>query len=251
MSAVRTFIGLAVSPFSERARWALDHHALAYRYKEHVPLLGELSLRRKVRRFSLPKATVPVLEADGEIFPSSLDIARYADRVGTKEKLFPAGAEGAVNEWNDVADALLDVGRGWVLKNLAESRAAQKESLPPFIPGFARGAFAPMTKTAALYLFKKHKSPDAIEEEVTRTVRPLLTKIRAARGPRATLLDGFSYADITVCASLTMLRPRDDAKLGPATRETWTHPALAREFDDLLAWRDDVYRTHRPERARA
>jgi glutathione S-transferase len=247
---MRIFTGLAVSPYSERAKWALDHHGLAYRYKEHVPLLGEIALRRKVRRFALPKATVPILEADGEIFPNGLDIARYADRAGSGTKLFPADHEAAVNEWNGVADALLDVGRAWVLKNLAESRAAQKESLPPFVPGFARGAMAPMTKRVALYLLKKHESTHAIEAEVTKTVRPLLEKIRAARGPRPTLLETFSYADITVCASLTMLRPRKEATLGPATRETWTHAELAREFDDLLAWRDDVYRNHRGQRAR-
>jgi hypothetical protein len=32
----------------------------------------------------------------------------------------------------------------------------------------------------------------------------------------------------------------------PATRRTFTQPELAREFADLLAWRDAVFARHQP-----
>ena len=45
----RTLYGLSLSPWTERARWALDHHGVAYDYHEHVPMLGEVLLRMKAR----------------------------------------------------------------------------------------------------------------------------------------------------------------------------------------------------------
>ena len=34
-------------------------------------------------------------------------------------------------------------------------------------------------------------------------------------------------------------------RLGPATRGVWTQPALAAEFSDLIAWRDELYARQR------
>jgi glutathione S-transferase len=34
-------------------------------------------------------------------------------------------------------------------------------------------------------------------------------------------------------------------RLGPGTRAAWTRESLAREFADLVRWRDDLYRDHR------
>src|SRR5262245_44456729 len=46
-SARRALLGAFYSPWTERARWALDHHGIAYRFEEHVPVVGELALRRR------------------------------------------------------------------------------------------------------------------------------------------------------------------------------------------------------------
>jgi glutathione S-transferase len=34
-------------------------------------------------------------------------------------------------------------------------------------------------------------------------------------------------------------------RLGRATRRIWTRDALAAEFSDLIAWRDELYAQHR------
>jgi glutathione S-transferase len=59
------------------------------------------------------------------------------------------------------------------------------------------------------------------------------------------LLSAFSFADVAIAATLQVLRPHSGADLGPATREAWTNEPLARDFSDLLAWRDAVYAKHR------
>ena len=241
-----TLYGLHVSPYTERARWALDHHDIEYAYREHVPLLGELTLRRKVRGTGRTTATVPVLDADGTVVPDSIEIARYADGIGKGAHLFPKEHDDAVREWCDVANRMMDVGRAWVLQNLADSREAQKEALPPFVPAFAKPVLAPMSRRVALFLAKKHLSPTDIEARVEDTVRPLLLRVRTQKGDKPYLLETFTFADVVICATLAAVRPRASARLGPATRRVWSHEALERDFGDLLEWRDAVYAEHRP-----
>ncbi len=243
-----TLHGLHVSPYTERARWALDHHGISYRYKEHVPLMGELALRRRVRGLGRARATVPVLDDEnGTVIPDSIEIARYADDVGKASPLFPPAKDADVREWCEVANRFMDVGRAWVLHNLATSRDAQREALPPFVPAFVKPLLAPMSRRVALFLAQKHVSPKDIEARVDSVARPLLEKVRAQRTDKPYLLGEFSYADVVICAALAAVRARESAKLGPATRKTWTHEALARDFPDLLDWRDAVYAKHRLE----
>lgn len=61
------------------------------------------------------------------------------------------------------------------------------------------------------------------------------------------LLGSFSYADIAAATLLQGVQPvvDDCLPLDRATRAAWTQPALAREYADLLQWRDDIYRKHR------
>ncbi len=84
MTAVtRKLVSLHVSPWSERAKWALDHHGLDYEVVEHMPIIGERRLRRLVGP-GKPRATVPVLLAGAEKV-----IAVYADREGKGTRLIP------------------------------------------------------------------------------------------------------------------------------------------------------------------
>lgn len=238
---MRTLYGIQQSPWTERARWALDHHALPYRYHEHVPLVGELLLRRKAR--AAGRASVPLLVDRGETFRSSTEIARYADRVGRGSPLFPRGAD--VARWDDLAEGMAKVGRALLLRNMRASDEARRESLPGFVPRPLRGVLAPSADLALSFLAKKHDVSADPDGEVERTLRPALAAIRAELGGRPYLLEGFSWADVAVATALQCVRPHARAPFGPATRAAWTHEALAREFDDLLMWRDAVYARHR------
>jgi glutathione S-transferase len=248
---MRTLYGLTQSPWTEKARWALDHHAVPYRFHEHVPLLGEALLRIKARsRPRGTKASVPLLVDGDTTLCSSLAIARHADlcRTGSRRGalLFPAGAEGEVERWAELSNRILSAGRARVLAGLRSNREAQREALPPFVPALLRGALSPIAVTAALFLGAKHGVSAAPDVEAERTLRPALAEVRSALGGRPYLLSSFTFADIAVAASLQVLMPRARSSLGPATRAIWSNEALARDFEDLLAWRDAVYASDRP-----
>jgi glutathione S-transferase len=92
---MRTLYGLSQSPWTEKARWALDHHSVAYRYHEHVPVLGELLLRAKARsRPRGTKASVPLLTDGDAVLCSSLAIARHAESIGRGDPLASADRTG-------------------------------------------------------------------------------------------------------------------------------------------------------------
>ncbi len=64
------------------------------------------------------------------------------------------------------------------------------------------------------------------------------------------LLGSFTYADIVMATMLQGILPVADRflRLGPATRAAWTREDIAREYADLIAWRDEVYEAERQAR---
>jgi glutathione S-transferase len=240
---MRTLYGLLQSPWTEKARWALDHHSVAYRYHEHVPVLGELLLRAKARsRPKGTKASVPLLAEGNATFCSSFAIARHAESIGRGEPLFPKDHDDEVVRWADLSDRVIGAGRARVLAGLRVNREAQREALPSFIPGALRGVLTPMAWSAAIFLGSKH----GVEAGEENALRPALDELRKALAGRPYLLGRFTFADLAIAASLQALRPRKKSPLGPATRAIWESAALAPEYGDLLAWRDTIYAKHRP-----
>lgn len=239
-------VHLPISPWSERARWALAHHGIDYQEQVHVPFLGE----RKLRRLVGPgpgRATVPVLVAGARVLKESWDIARYADEVGSGSPLFPAGREAEIRRWADLADEVMGMGRGLVTFNMLASPAALDESLPPGVPGVVKWLLRPVSRYGMRWFANKYGLTEAELPAQRQRVREGLLKLREGLGGRAYTLDAFSYADIVLATSLQGVAPVGDERwrLGPGTRLAWTQPELAAEFGDLISWRDQIYRTHR------
>jgi glutathione S-transferase len=254
----RTLYGLSQSPWTERARWALDHHGLEHAYREHMPMVGELLLRRRAARARgaedarKKKPSVPLLVDGDAVVMGSFEIAKHADAIGRGAALFPRDADPEMARWVDVAERMTGVGRAWVLRRILESPGAQAESVPGFVPGPLRGALAPTVAMAVRFLLAKYAVPTDVRAEIDRTLRPLLEEVRGALAGakdggdgRQYLLGQFSFADMAVAATLHVLRPRAGSDLGPATRAAWTNEELAAEFGDLVRWRDAVYAKHR------
>lgn len=245
---MRTLYGLAPSPWTERARWALDHHQVAYVYHEHVPMIGEPLLRRAARKGGHEgRASVPLLAGEGETVMGAMAIAELAERVGRGPALFPRASREAITRWEELAQRMTDIARAWLLENLARDRAAQKESLPRFIPGVLRGASAMSAGLAASFLQKKYGAPtgSALEAAVAEVLRPGLVAVRAGLAGRPYLEGALTWADIAVATALQGLRPHPRIVMGTATAAAWSNAELAREFDDLLMWRDALYAKHR------
>ena len=84
-------------------------------------------------------------------------------------------------------------------------------------------------------------------------VRAILEELRRALGGRDTMRGEITYADVAAATLMQGIAPVDDRRirLPPATRAVWTQDDLAREFSDLVLWRDRLYDAHRGSRVRA
>jgi len=242
-----TLVAEYFAPWSEKARWALDHHGVAYDYREHVPLVGELALRARTGRWR-GRVSTPALVADDGVLLDSFAIARHADAHGRGAPLFPPGREADVAAWNERSEAALAAGRALYLVRLARDRAAQAETLPPGLPLALRRALAPATALAVGFIRRKYRIDAAATAAAEDTLDRELRGLRAALAGRAHLLgDALSYADVAMAVTLQFVAPVDSAyvPLGPASRVAWTHPVLAGRHADLVAWRDALYARHR------
>ncbi|MGA9523810.1 MAG: glutathione S-transferase N-terminal domain-containing protein [Myxococcaceae bacterium] len=241
------------APWCEKARWALDHHGIPYRYTEHVPMIGELRLRLAARRLR-GRVTVPLLVHGRDVLMGSVAIARFAERVRQRNDasrstpLFPVGREADLETWNARSESVMTSGRAMLLARLLRSPAALREQLPSFIPKALRPVLQPLASSGVHFLARKYGVRFGEDATHLTRARAALDSLRAAlEGGRAWLLDGFSFADITMATSLQFILPVADRymSLGPGTREAWTHPTIASEYADLLAWRDGVYTARR------
>jgi glutathione S-transferase len=246
MSEAPRLVQLNYSPWSERARWALDHHGIAYRTVEHVPFLGEVRLRRIVGKRS-GRATVPVLLDGATAITQSWDIARYADRVGSASKLIPAEREEDIRCWADLADEASSQGRALVVAALLASEAALDEGLPFPVPNWLHPLMRPVTRFGLRWFARKYDLTPRAAAEIEDNMRPALERLRAAVGKSRYLVGTFSYADIAMATLLQGISPVGSGyiKLGPATRRAWTRPKLEADYADLVRWRDNLYLEHR------
>ncbi|MCB9588287.1 MAG: glutathione S-transferase N-terminal domain-containing protein [Polyangiaceae bacterium] len=254
-----TLLYLHYSPWSEKAAWALDHHRVLHARKDYLPLLGEPLLRLRVKKWRGP-VTVPVLFGGHDVWEDSLSIARYAESVGSGTSLFPGGTvslDGRLLEYDRVADELMNSGRARAAERAAPREDVLVESLPPAFR--ISGPVAPhVGRLGVEFLRRKYLTRDLSSEQHLQRMRRALDGLRAAlapdseqegaalASPDAYVLGKFSYVDIAFCAALQFVRPVADSyiRLGPASRDAWTDPALG-DYADLLAWRDRVYDAHR------
>lgn len=245
---MRTLVGLGYSPWTERARWALDHHLLAFRYREHLPIAGNAWLRVAARR-PIGRVSVPFLADDvGARVLGSSAIAAYAERVGTGARLLPAGSERAIEAAVAACDAILDVARARVVARTKRDPEAQIEATPAYVPRSLAARMKPIARATAAAIAWKYGSPEGTDDDVERVMVPRLDAIaERLRGREHVAGDGFTFADVAVASMLQCVRPVEHPRwsVGPATRRAWTEPALAGRFAPLLAWRDRIYAAHR------
>jgi len=233
---MRTLVNISYSPWSERARWALDHHGLAYQQIEYLIMLGEPWLRAKVGRRG--KVSVPVLFDEGQVFEDSYVIAERAEAVGQGPSLF--ADRDAVRRWVEVAERACAEGRRRSVERLLDDPEALSEALPPPFVGPLKTLGRPVAKSAASFVLRKYDAPggDALEDA--------LQQLRAGLAGGDHLVgDTLSFADIAMASVLEYVEPGDWCERGPATRRVWGEAPLAEQFSDVVAWRDRLYANHR------
>ena len=235
------FVSLPYSPWSEKARWALDHHRVDYREREYLPLLGAPALRVKLRRLRGP-ITVPVLFSDDQVYADSYDIARYAESAGRGAPLFPAGAD--IDRWNRLSEQTLACSRALATARAADDPEVLKESVPRSIPGPIRHAFG---RVGIRYLKRKYRITTHDRDDYLTTIRQALRELSGSLNDREYILGTFSYADVAMAVALQMVAPvpQQYIRLGTATRRCMTCSELTTEFPTLISWRDRIYEQHR------
>lgn len=242
-------VGEYFSPWTEKARWALDHHRLAHAFREYTPLVDEPWLRFATRNFSRKPATVPVLFDGDEAWMDSFAIAQHADRKGARPKLFPASRLEAIEAWNEKSERALRAGRALFFTRLSNDAEAQLDFVPSFFPKPVRPYLRRSMGPTLVYLRKKHGVDDAFLARAHDELDAALASLREALSGRPHLLDELSYADLAMAVVLQFVKPVDDRHipLSRAHRRCFTETELARKHGDLLEWRDRLYAAHRRE----
>jgi glutathione S-transferase len=250
LAAMNELVAIPYSPWSEKARWALDHHAIPYRESEYTPMLSEPALRARLGKWR-GKISIPILLSEsGRSIQDSFAIAHHAEELsqGTPA-LFPAAFEAEIVRWNERSEAALAAGRALVTERVLQDPAAKREALPK-MPDAAKALMTPIADLGAGFLRRKYKFGARVEAE-RRTSDQVFQELQTALEESGDYLVGgqFSYADICMATALQMVRPVTDEyiRLGPATRLAWTDDLLASKFPTLLAWRDGIYQKHRNE----
>jgi len=251
--------GIGYSSWTEKARWALHHHRIPYRYREHLIWLGMPAL---AARAGLPpeEITLPILlKSDQGPIVDSLEIARFAEKWRTQnpdssstEELFPEGLLPEIKHYNLLSELLISRARLRLCHAILESPQAQEAMAPTFVPAFLRPLTRPLVRKATLYImqeFDLHKKrPSEMDSMLIQALVGLNSAIEKAQG--GFLLDGkFTYADITTAVALGSLRPIQVVfdRLSEQHKKILTDSQLAASFPALLAWRDRVYREKNPK----
>jgi glutathione S-transferase len=234
-----TLVSIAYSPWSLRARLALDEAGVDVRIQPYLPGLSEPGLRWRLGRWRGP-VTVPVLFREhAPPLTDSLDIARWADAQGGAT-LFPD--EDAVLRWCAWSDRALAAGRRRTTRRALADPVALRASLPPAIAALGPLGMV-IGRDAARRLLRKYASADEAADDAADldALEEALEELATAVSTRPFLVgDHLSYADLTAAMGLSFVRPHADHPLSAPARRAWTEPALAAAYGPLLAWRDRI-----------
>ena len=237
------------SPWSEKARWALDAAGLDYQTIEHIPMVSNLRARllagnlNPLRTFSLP-----IARCGGHVMSDSFAIATYAAdhcKNGNLE-LFPQDKLDDIQYWNELSNQLMNILRKRALPAMKANQTLLENNLPPVVPHPLRRYLTDVSRMAINYLDRKYPVPEEQPEQtLIEGFETLRKALKHADGDY--LVGDFSYADIAMAVSLQPIKPVDNRyiALDEGTRECWTDQALINKFPDLIEWRDRIYQHHR------
>jgi glutathione S-transferase len=247
-------VGIPYSPWSEKARWALEARHVPYERVVYAPLVGELPMRRRTGNWT-GRVSVPVLfDEAGRAIPDSLAIARWADQRGQGPELFPKELEADILRHVELSERALDAGRCLSLHRMLKDDDALREMVPKPLRGVL-GGVGP--KVAALGIRRTLSKYGAHRVDVKTHETNLIAALEALRaalasapaaGEPKTLMGRFTFADIAMTQALGFVEPpKFGLRIGTASRRTFTDPVLRERFSDLISWRDAVYEVYRPK----
>lgn len=238
-------ISLPFSPWSEQARWALEARGIAYTKQRYEPLIGEVGLRRTTGIWR-GAVSVPAMLLEDEVLTDSWDIAKWAARHGDGPNLLPD--EAAVASWRERGQRGLSAGRALSLARVVEDSDALRELTPKPLRRFG-GLSRALTRAGVRRTQRKYGCKGELLAHDA-TLRSVLNELREALRREGYVLGEFSYADITASQMLAFVKPHAGKflRLGEANRRVYGDVELAKDYPDLVEWRDTLYAKHRVRR---
>ncbi len=226
-------IGESFSPWTKKARWALEYCRLDYRYQEYIPTLSELGVRIKLRQLT-GQVSVPILMVGRDVYRGSWEIACFANQESKGRSL---GDMEAISYWDQLSEDALAEGRTRVVRSVLSSKAALIEAMPSFIPDPLKPSLRFMARDAVQRLDKKYQhllKPGSIHHALT------LSRAALNKSESNYILGEFTYADIVMAVVLEVVDPiaAHQPPLGAVTQTLWQDRSLAEAFYDLIKWRD-------------
>jgi glutathione S-transferase len=243
---------LHVSPWSEKARWAMDLSHYNYTKINFTPMITTPIVRIRSRNFT-HRVTAPTLISNQLCINDAYSIARYVNNENSGKHnasvdLFPCDLNNQIDELDNLSNQILQAGRALVCIRMKNNRGAKLMSLPPVIPPVIRPIMLPVA-TMGLYYFKAKYGFDWNKhEEYIETMRLGLRKVQEQLTNSGDYLLGkFTYADIALAVTLQMIEPigKKYIPLDSDTESCWKTPELKEEFSDLIEWRNHIYQKHR------
>lgn len=239
---MNTLIGMHFSPWTERARWALDYHGVPYEFSAYTTLLGEPALRLKTGKWT-GKVSVPVLATPQGLVQDSFLIAQYADRQSRKPPLVPSTHHAGILAWTEAAERGLRAARIRATRRIQQSVGALAERLPAGVPQPLRKPLVPMSWLGAEFIIRKYHLQDSSDAALHANMDAFLRQAEAALGGRRFVFDELTFADLVIATFMQAIEPVAERyiPLGPASRKQMCEPELAQRYAGLIAWRDDLY----------
>lgn len=244
---MHVFTAIAFSPWSEKARWALDHHGVNYREEDYTPILGEIALRLRLRRPRAP-VTVPVLRAGSRWWTDSFDIARHAESIGGGAPLFPSASLSEIEAWNRRSEIALAAGRAILMRSWVDTPELVRAALPSGIPRILEPLLLPLGRRRLASFMTRYRIPESQGTPDDLLAAELDHLERALAGRDYLVGDAFSYADITMALTLQQVSPVDPryiVRLDGLPASGMDIEEVAKRYPALLAWRDSLYALHR------
>ena len=169
-----------------------------------------------------------------------------SDQRGSRPTLFPPGKEAEIKKLYEDLEECLNAARERFVRDLMNDRDAQLESLPSLLRKLPFAAMSARIGTS----FVRNKY-DATKGSIDERIRAGLSRVRELVGKKKYVLGEFSFADILCTSVVQAVDPVSDKwlDLPPATRRLWTDANVAKDYADIVSWRDRIYEAHRPSLA--
>lgn len=229
--------GLRYSPWTERALFALDAKKVPYRFHRYQPILGEIPLKLKSKHSG--RLTVPVAETEHGWLFDSLEIVRYADRVGAGDPLFSKLDQSL----EETVRSGLDAARSFTTQRIFASEATLLEYAPPSLPKLLAGPMAKLGMT----LFSRKYALDARNKENDRSA--LSRAFETVKPWMQSVPDALSTDVLWVTSLVSGISPHGGIRMTDNMRAAFTDTEACTKFSWATEWRDAVYDRYRNARA--